>query len=73
MPLLMDKLDPLNESRTIEQLLEVEYFVDPEKYFTPIYIHGIQASLTVVLIILTFDVYFLMITQHACSKFVVLG
>ena len=72
-PLLLDKVNPLNETRPLEQLLEVQYYVDPEKYYIPIYIHGAQGALSVVFIILTVDVYFMMITQHACSMFVVLG
>ena len=73
MPLLLNKVNRLNESRPLEQLLGVQYYVDQQKYYTPIYIHGAQAALIVIFIISTVDIYFMMITQHGSSMFVVLG
>ncbi|XP_031783505.1 odorant receptor 43a isoform X5 [Nasonia vitripennis] len=72
-PQILDKLSPLNESRPIKTFLEVEYLVDHRRYYTAIYLHNMQAACWVILTVLAIDAYFVMIVQHACSMFAVLG
>ncbi|XP_014212227.1 uncharacterized protein LOC106642064 [Copidosoma floridanum] len=73
LPKLLDYIFPLNESRPMRNLLEVQYYVDVDKYYVHIYFHGVQAAVLVILIILAIDSYFVMIIQHACGMFIVLG
>ena len=72
-PKLLDLLFPLNESRPLKNLLEVDYLIDMEKYYVSIYFHGMQAAVMVVFTIMTFDTYFVMIVQNSCCMFAVLG
>ncbi|OXU22304.1 hypothetical protein TSAR_001591, partial [Trichomalopsis sarcophagae] len=72
-PQILDKISPLNESRPIKTFLEVEYLVDHRRYYTAIYLHNMQAAFWVIFTVLAIDAYLVMIVQHACSMFVVLG
>ncbi|XP_058804074.1 odorant receptor 63a-like isoform X2 [Phymastichus coffea] len=72
-PFFMDIISPLNESRPVTNLLQVQYYVDEEQYYIPIYLHGLQAALAVVYTFITFDSYFIMLVEHACGMFSVLG
>uniref|UniRef100_A0ABD2X9P4 Odorant receptor n=1 Tax=Trichogramma kaykai TaxID=54128 RepID=A0ABD2X9P4_9HYME len=63
-----------NWTRPEKNLLEVEYlFLDPDRYYTLIYVHGAQAGFLVVFVIITYDTFFMTITQHSCSMFTLLG
>ncbi|XP_023319400.1 odorant receptor 67c-like [Trichogramma pretiosum] len=63
-----------NWSRPEKNLLEVEYLVlDPDEYYTLIYVHGAQAGFLVVFVIVTCDTFFMTITQHSCGMFMLLG
>lgn len=72
-PIFLDKIIPLNESRPLETLLKVEYFVDHNEYYWPIYFHNVQAAAAVIFTTVAIDSYFVMIVQNAISMFIVLG
>ncbi|KAL7291911.1 hypothetical protein TKK_0014463 [Trichogramma kaykai] len=53
--------------------VEVEYFVDPVKYYWHIYVHGSQAGTWVVCLLMAYDSLFIVLVQHCCGMFAVLG
>ncbi|XP_014226459.1 uncharacterized protein LOC106652179 [Trichogramma pretiosum] len=53
--------------------VEVEYFVDPVKYYWHIYVHGAQAGTWVVCLLMAYDSLFIVLVQHCCGMFAVLG
>uniref|UniRef100_A0ABD2WKV9 Odorant receptor n=1 Tax=Trichogramma kaykai TaxID=54128 RepID=A0ABD2WKV9_9HYME len=56
-----------------KNFLEVEYFVDPVKYYWHIYVHGAQAGTWVVCVLTAYDSFFIVLVQHCCGMFAVLG
>ncbi|XP_034952209.1 uncharacterized protein [Chelonus insularis] len=69
---ILDYIAPLNESRKIEFLYSVEYFVDPDKYKVPIFIHAYLISPFPSLITVAFDTTYFHCVQHGCSMFAVM-
>ncbi|XP_076623767.1 uncharacterized protein LOC143343123 [Colletes latitarsis] len=47
-PLFLDIVLPLNETRLKQQVFKLNYLVDDDKYFYPIYFHSIWTSTTIV-------------------------
>ncbi|XP_071630142.1 uncharacterized protein [Temnothorax longispinosus] len=69
LPLILDVIVPMNESRPRQLVINVEYFVDEETYFFPILTHIVlnqyAGSMTVVAIATILIAYVL----HACAMF----
>ncbi|XP_076632322.1 uncharacterized protein LOC143347210 [Colletes latitarsis] len=73
MPLFLDIVLPLNETRLKHQVYKLNYLVDGEKYFYPIYFHSVWSSILAVTVIVTVDSMYMLVTYHACGLFTVCG
>jgi len=54
-------------------LHKVEYFIDMDKYYLPILIHGYFTVVICVTSIIAIDTIFIIFVQHACGLFIVTG
>ncbi|XP_076623793.1 uncharacterized protein LOC143343134 [Colletes latitarsis] len=72
-PFFLDIILPLNETRLKQQVFKLNYLVDGDKYFYPIYFHSIWTSTTIVVTIVTVDSMYMLVTHHACGLFVICG
>ncbi|XP_043261143.1 putative odorant receptor 71a [Colletes gigas] len=72
-PLFLDIVLPLNETRLKQQVFKLNYLVDDDKYFYPIYFHSIWTSTTIVVTIVTVDSMYMLVTHHACGLFAICG
>ncbi|XP_053981953.1 odorant receptor 67a-like isoform X2 [Hylaeus volcanicus] len=73
MPLFLDVILPLNETRLRQQVFRLEYLVNGDKYFYPIYFHSVWTSVTIVIIITTVDSFYMVLSHHACGLFAICG
>nr|AZQ24893.1 odorant receptor [Aphidius gifuensis] len=73
LPVVLDKFRPLNETRIRLKLLDTDYGVDPDEYFVLITIHGYIASTFLVLMLWSVDSFIMIMVQHCCSLFVIVG
>lgn len=71
-PIVMDIVAPLNESRPNVKFVPTNYCVDPNKYFYPIFLHGSAVTGLCLLIFVAVDTIFMTFAQHACAMFDVL-
>ncbi|KAK2587287.1 hypothetical protein KPH14_003012 [Odynerus spinipes] len=72
-PCILDVIAPLNASRPLKPPILVEYLVDQEEHFYPIYVH---MCLTVTLSVTTLvvaDTQLMIFASHVCSVFAVIG
>jgi len=58
---------------TRPMLHRVEYYVDMDKYYFPILIHGYFAAVICVTSIVATDAIFVIFVQHACGLFIITG
>ncbi|KAK2587283.1 hypothetical protein KPH14_003010 [Odynerus spinipes] len=72
-PLVLDVIVPLNESRPLQPVVLGEYFVDQEKHFYPIYCHMVFTILLSMTALIAADSQFFVFTCHACGVFSVVG
>ena len=72
-PQLLDFIIPLNETRPKKTLYPTEYYLDVEKYFYWILIHGYISSFTCTIILVSVDTAFMVFLHHACGIFAILG
>ncbi|XP_076171068.1 uncharacterized protein LOC143148539 [Ptiloglossa arizonensis] len=70
---VLDIIVPLNVSRKRNQILKVYYFVDNQDYFYIMYLHLAFSSVIVVVVIVTVDSLYMIITHHASGMFTVCG
>ncbi|XP_076632319.1 uncharacterized protein LOC143347208 [Colletes latitarsis] len=73
MPLFLDIVLPLNETRLKQQVFKLNYLVDNDKYFYPIYFHSVWTSFLAVTAIVTIDSMYMLITHHSCGLFAMCG
>ncbi|XP_043256428.1 putative odorant receptor 71a [Colletes gigas] len=73
MPLVLDIIIPLNETRPKQQVFKLNYLVDGDEYFYPIYFHSVLSSVLAVTVIVTIDSMYMIITHHACGLFAMCG
>ncbi|XP_033212271.1 uncharacterized protein LOC117169873 [Belonocnema kinseyi] len=72
-PQLMNFLLPLNESRPRKALFPTEYYIDVENNFYYIFIHGYISTTVSALIFVGVDTFFIVVFQHACGIYEILG
>ncbi|KAH0953259.1 Or9e3 [Eciton burchellii] len=72
-PLVLDVILPLNESRPILSSYPSYYFVDIEKYFFQIFLHAFVAWQFIVTGMIAHDCIFITYVEHICSLFAVIG
>lgn len=70
-PVVMDFISPLNESRRKVFAYYCEYFIDDQKYYWQLFVHGAVAVLTSVNVFCAFDPLYTQCVQHCCALFVV--
>ncbi|XP_063990086.1 uncharacterized protein LOC135169228 [Diachasmimorpha longicaudata] len=73
---ILDRLLPLNESRPKVFMLDADYSVygiDANKLFLPTLIHSYFTSMIVMNMIVSIDTFILIIVEHCCGLFKVVG
>ncbi|XP_054009141.1 uncharacterized protein LOC128892634 [Hylaeus anthracinus] len=73
MPIFLDVILVLNETRLRQQVFRIEYLVNGDEYFFPIYFHSVWTSVTLVIIIVTVDSLYMVLSHHACGLFAICG
>ena len=71
-PIIMDCVAPLNETRENVPMFQTDYKIDPDKYFYAIYSHGLLVTIITVVMFAAVDSMFMSLSQHACAMFEVL-
>ncbi|XP_072757390.1 uncharacterized protein [Anoplolepis gracilipes] len=72
-PQILDIVMPLNESRPRKFLLEVEYHIDPEKYYYFILCHTCMSIISLMIMVVCADTTYILYVQHGCSLFAAIG
>ncbi|KAG5309530.1 OR9A protein, partial [Acromyrmex insinuator] len=72
-PILLDVILPLNESRPRFFMLSIEYKIDKDKYFVPLFCYNIIVVVTGVAILIGIDAIYVTRTIHACSLFSIIS
>ncbi|XP_053595981.1 uncharacterized protein LOC128667980 [Microplitis demolitor] len=72
-PKILDYIVPLNESRPSLPFYQAEYFVDPNKYSTIIYICSCLVTPITPTVFVAFDSIYSCLIQHSCSMFTIIG
>jgi len=68
-PILLDIIWPLNESRPRVLVLSVEWRIDKDKYFVPIFCYDVTLVVTGLIILISVDCIYITRIIHACSLF----
>ncbi|XP_047365383.1 uncharacterized protein LOC124955261 [Vespa velutina] len=72
-PIIMDIVVPLNESRPLKPIFKGEYFINEDEHFYFIYFH-MSISITIsITALVTGDILFLMFNSHICGIFAAVG
>ncbi|XP_035741912.1 uncharacterized protein LOC118450327 [Vespa mandarinia] len=72
-PIMMDIVVPLNESRPLKPIFKGEYFINEDEHFYFIYFH-MSISITIsITALVTGDILFLMFNSHICGIFAAVG
>ncbi|OXU17576.1 hypothetical protein TSAR_002007 [Trichomalopsis sarcophagae] len=71
-PLMLDLLLPLNESRQLKLCYFAEYFIDQQKYFVYLFMHTFFGVSFTILIVTAVDSTFVSIVHHALGLYKVL-
>ncbi|KAH0568994.1 hypothetical protein KQX54_021700 [Cotesia glomerata] len=73
-PLLLDVIAPMNESYPKHLMFQqIEFLVDAEKYFYPLFILNYLGTVAFLTIIIAIDTMLMVYIQHGCAKFTILG
>lgn len=67
--IILNAVLPVNESRPHHLLIEVEYFIDQEKYFYLILLHICLATYIGTIAVASLGTSFFVLYQHICSIF----
>nr|UEN71214.1 olfactory receptor 31 [Gregopimpla kuwanae] len=73
MPIVLDAVVPLNQSRGRIYLFQLEYFVDQDEYYICIMIHACIAIPVGIAIIVACDTMHAVYVHHACGIFATMG
>ncbi|KYN16798.1 hypothetical protein ALC57_10995 [Trachymyrmex cornetzi] len=71
--ILLDVILPLNESRPRFSVLSIEYRIDKDKYFVPLFCYNITVVVTGVTILVGIETMYVTRTIHACSLFSIIS
>jgi len=69
LPLILDVILPLNESRPFQLIVITEYFINQEKYFYVILLHVVLTTCVGVIAICITTATIMMYILHACALF----
>ena len=72
-PKFLDIIDPLNESRPLRPLFNVEFFVDEQKYFYTILIHAYITVLLSPIPMIAVDTLYMNCIHHVCGMIQIFG
>ena len=72
-PLFLDMIVPMNESRPKNSLYHTQYNVDEDNYFYWIYGHGYISGAMCITIMVSVDTIIMITFQHACGMLKILG
>lgn len=72
-PVILDFVDPLNETRPKEYIYEAEYGVDPDKYYWFILAHSYIMTIVLVKMVSQAVTIYILLVEHACALFEVVG
>jgi len=67
LPIILDIVVPLNETRPRSMHVEAEYFVDPEKYFPLMVLHELTACLVGFSTLVATGTIMMAYAQHGCG------
>ena len=70
-PAVLDMIDPLNETRPKAFPYFAEYFIDDQKYYFELTVHGWIVCILSVQIYATFDSTYAQTVHHACALFAI--
>ncbi|OXU29015.1 hypothetical protein TSAR_005143 [Trichomalopsis sarcophagae] len=73
LPLVLDIVQPLNESRPLKPLFMCEFFVDPDKYYFTILAQNYMSALASPLPLVGMDLFFINCCNHICGIIGILG
>lgn len=68
-PLLLDVVSPLNESRARAFMMEVDFKIDSNKYYAPLFVYTISLVVVGSTFILADDSMYVTCCVHACGLF----
>jgi len=54
-------------------LHQVKYYIDMEKYYFPILIHGYITAIICVSVAIAADTMYVIVVQHVCGLFMIIG
>lgn len=72
-PIILDFVEPLNETRPKDYFFKAEYGVDPDKYYWFILAHGYVAMTVLITSFLGIESMYIMFVVHACTLFEIVG
>ena len=72
-PIVLNIVAPLNESRPKKMLYEAEYGVDDEKYYYYMLVHWYFTSFACICVFVTNDTMYSVWVQHCCALFAIVG
>ncbi|XP_024884868.1 odorant receptor 63a-like isoform X1 [Temnothorax curvispinosus] len=72
-PILLDIIRPLNESRPRFFAVSIEWRIDKDKYFVPIFCYNMSIIVTGTIIMVGIDTMHVTCTVHACSLFSIIS
>lgn len=72
-PIVLNVMIPLNESRPLIYVYEAEYGIDKDKYYYPILLHNYAACTVNIMIVTSVDTMYIVCVLHACSLFEIVG
>jgi len=73
MPIFLDIVHPLNETRPRIFIISIDWKIDQEKYFVPIYCYLTSIAIAGIIIVIGIDAMHVNYTAHACSLFSIIG
>lgn len=69
---ILDMIDTLNQTRSRQQLLRVNYMVfNADDYFFYVYLQLAWGAIVIVMIVITVDSLYIIIIHHVCGLFAV--
>jgi len=72
-PIFLDIVCPLNETRPRFLLVIVDWGINQERYFVPIYCYIVGQIVMGIIVVAGVDAMHVNCTAHACSLFLIIG
>lgn len=74
MPVILDWVAPLNESRPLPTIYFTDYkILDENKYYYLIFMHGYICTVCIILVLINTEMLFIICIQHACAILAAIG